>query len=311
MQKFTSWTGLDAASRGAAAAIGNFDGVHLGHREVIEIARRAAAERGVPLGIVTFEPHPREFFAPQAPGFRLMNAEAKAHRLEKLGVGLLYELPFGPELANLTAEGFTREVLHEGLGLSHVVVGQDFRFGKNRGGDAQGLSEMSRALGFETTVSPLIALPEGEVSSTSIRRALTAGEPETAARMLGHRHRIEGEVIHGEKRGRELGFPTANMGLERLHLPRFGVYAVEVEVLTGPHRGRYHGVSSIGVRPMFGENLPNLETYLFDFSGDLYGEHLSVGLEAFLRAEEKFDTLDALIAQMDADCARARAIVQG
>jgi riboflavin kinase/FMN adenylyltransferase len=148
-----------------------------------------------------------------------------------------------------------------------------------------------------------------EISSTSIRHALTEGRPRDAAAMLGHWHRIEGEVIHGEKRGRELGYPTANMALDGLHLPRFGVYAVLVDILTGPQQGSYHGAASLGVRPMFGENRPNLETFLFDFKGDLYGQHLSVALVDFLRPELKFDGLPALITQMDADCATARDIL--
>lgn len=293
--------------RGATAAIGNFDGVHIGHQAVIRLARNAAPN--APLGIVTFEPHPREFFAKDAPPFRLMNAEAKAHRLEKLGVQRLYQLNFNAFLSSLTAEEFARDVIAEGLGLKHVVVGADFCFGKGRAGNAASLQAYGAQFGFGVTIADLVTQDTAQVSSTNIRTALSEGRPRDAAEMLSHWHRIEGAVIQGDQRGRELGYPTANMSIDGLHPPKFGVYAVLVDVLTGPHAGSYHGAASIGVRPMFGVNTPNCETFLFDFKGDLYGETLSVGLVEFLRGEEKFDGLDALITQMGADCARARTIL--
>jgi riboflavin kinase/FMN adenylyltransferase len=298
------WQGLDTSARGASVAMGNFDGLHRGHARVIDLARTAA-----PLGIVTFEPHPRQHFAPEAPPFRLMNAEARANRLAKLGVAELYELPFDAALAGLSPAAFVDEVLHRGLGVAHVVVGADFCFGKDRKGTAADLQALCAAHGIAVTVAPLLTENGTSISSTAIRAALTEGEPRAAAAMLGHWHRIEGPVIHGEKRGRTLGFPTANMGLAGLHLPRLGVYAVQVDILTGPQAEPRIGAASLGVRPMFGENTPNLETFLFDFSGDLYGQHLSVALVEFLRPEMRFDGLPALIAQMEADCVRARAIL--
>ncbi len=302
------WHGLPAQARGASVAMGNFDGVHLGHRAVIDAAR--AARPDAPLGVVTFEPHPREYFAPDAPPFRLMDATARANRLARLGVAHLYELPFGPVLAGQSPEGFARDVLAAGLGVAHVAVGRDFRFGHKRAGDAALLSELGRRFGFGVTAVPLTGLPgDDPASSTAIRAALEAGHPREAERMLGHWHRIEGEVLHGAKRGRELGYPTANMAVAGRVLPRLGVYAVLVDVLTGPHRGSYRGVASLGVRPMFGENAPNLESYLFDFSGDLYGQQLSVALVEYLRPEAKFDGLDALIAQMRRDEADARKVL--
>ncbi len=297
--------------RGAVAAIGNFDGVHLGHQAVIAQAGELAAGSGAPLGVLTFEPHPRRFFAPEAPPFRLMNAEARAHRLERLGVDILFELSFTTALAGLSAEAFAREVLHAGLGLSHVVVGADFRFGKGRVGDVAILSALGVELGFGVTVAELVMIEGGEISSTAIRTALAEGRPADARRMLGHWHRIEGPVLRGDQRGRELGYPTANMALDDLHLPRFGVYAVLADVLDGPHAGSYRGVASLGVRPMFGRNAPNLEVYLFDFAGDLYGAHLSVALVAFQRPEERFESLAALVVQMDADAAEARRLLAG
>ncbi len=304
MQVHQHWQRLAASARGASIAMGNFDGVHLGHTAVIDLARTAA-----PLGILTFEPHPRSYFAPHSPPFRLMNAEARANRLAKLGVQHLYQLPFDAVMASLTPEAFARDILCDGLGIAHVVVGADFCFGKGRLGHAADLQAFGARHGFAVTIADLIQADGADISSTAIRTALTEGRPRDAARMLGHWHRIEGEVIHGEKRGRELGYPTANMSLSGLHLPRMGVYAAIVDVLTGPQAGRYFGASSLGVRPMFGENQPNLETFLMDFTGDLYGQHLSVALIDYLRPELKFDGLPALITQMAADTARARDIL--
>ncbi|MFK7870197.1 MAG: bifunctional riboflavin kinase/FAD synthetase [Roseobacter sp.] len=298
---------VDPHYRGATAAIGNFDGVHLGHRSVIAQAQAACPE--APLGVLTFEPHPRSFFAPDAPPFRLMSRAARASRLEKIGVEILYELNFNASLAALSPEAFARDVIRDGFGLRHVIVGRDFCFGKGRVGTAADLVSFGAQMGFDVTIADLIEHGSDVVSSTAIRRALSAGRPDEAAAMLGHWHRVEGPVIGGEQRGRTLGYPTANMSIDGLHPPAFGVYAVLVDVLEGPHQGSYHGVASLGVRPMFGENRPNLETFIFDFSGDLYGTAVSVGLVAHLRGEEKFDGLEALIAQMDADSAQARAIL--
>jgi len=307
MRIIRDWTGLAPADRGATVAIGNFDGVHRGHRAVIEAARAAAPD--APLGIVTFEPHPREVFAPGAAPFRLMNPETRANRLAKLGVDLLYELPFGARLSGLTDAGFSEQVLAEGLGVRHVTVGADFCYGKGRAGNAATLRAQGAALGFGVQIAPMLGGPEGRVSSTAIRAALTEGRPQDAAGMLGHWHRIDGPVIHGAKRGRALGYPTANMSVAGLHLPRFGVYAVLVDVLDGPHRGSYHGAASLGLRPQFDGDGPNLESFLFDFDGNLYDHHLSVGLVAFLRPEARFDGIAALVAQMGRDCDQARAIL--
>jgi riboflavin kinase/FMN adenylyltransferase len=304
MQQHFQWLGLDPSTRGTSAAMGNFDGVHRGHQSVIDLARGPA-----PLGVITFEPHPRQFFTPDVQAFRLMNAEARANRLARLGVEHLFQLPFDATLAGFDPKDFVARVLHEGLGVAHVVVGGDFCFGKGRKGTATDLARLCAEQGIRTTIAPLVTEDGAEISSTKIRALLTEGRPRDAAAMLGHWHRIEGEVLHGDKRGRDLGYPTANMGLDGLHLPRFGVYAVLVDILTGPQRGTRRGVASLGVRPMFGVNRPNLETFLFDFNGDLYGQHLSVALVDFLRPELKFDSLAALISQMDSDSARARDIL--
>lgn len=300
------WTGLPAEARGASVAMGNFDGVHLGHRSVIDTARAAAV---APLGIITFEPHPREFFAPDAPAFRLMNAESRANRLARLGVDHLYQLPFGAVMAGCAPADFVREVLVQGLGIRHVTVGADFCFGRKRAGNAQTLTDLGREMGFGVSIAPLIGDGRVEYSSTAIREALAQGRTRDAGHMLGHWHRIDGEVLHGDKRGRDFGYPTANMAMDGLHLPAFGIYAVLVDVLTGPERGSYRGVANLGVRPMFDGKRPNLEVHIFDFAADLYAQHLSVALVEYLRPEAKFDSPAALIAQMDRDSARARDIL--
>jgi riboflavin kinase / FMN adenylyltransferase len=304
MQVQTHWQGLQATARGASVAMGNFDGVHLGHQAVIDLARPHG-----PLGIVTFTPHPREYFLPDGADFRLMNPETRANRLAKLGVQQLYQLPFDAAMASFSPEEFVRQVLVEGLGIAHVVVGADFCFGRGRAGKAADLQALGVKYGFGVTIAELVSFSQAAISSTAIRTALAEGRPRDAKDMLGHWHRIDGEVIHGEKRGRELGYPTANMSVSGLHLPRLGVYAVKVDILTGPQIGSYLGAASLGVRPMFGVNKPNLETFIFDFKGDLYGHHLSIGLVDYLRPEMKFDGLPGLLDQMARDCDQARAIL--
>ena len=302
------WTGLPPEARGASVTMGNFDGVHRGHRALIEHARTALP--GAPLGVITFEPHPRQFFAPEAPPFRLMGPATRAHRLERLGVDHLYELPFDAVLSGMEAADFIRAVLVEGLGIRHLTVGQDFHFGRRRGGDVAMLAAMGREHGFGVSALPLVGEGGVAFSSTAIRAALSEGRPEEAARSLGHWHRIDGPVIHGEKRGRVLGFPTANRALDGLHLPCFGIYAVLVDILTGPHAGESHrGAASIGVRPTFGQSAPNLETFLLDFEGDLYGAELSVALVAYIRPELAFASIEALTDRMAQDVAEVRRIL--
>ena len=300
---------IDPNDRGAAAAIGNFDGVHLGHQAVIDLTRKAAADAGTPLGIMTFEPHPRSYFSNDSNPFRLMNAEARAHRLEKLGVEKLYEVPFNDALASLSARDFAQTIIADQLGLKHVVVGADFCFGQGRKGNAKTLADMGAEMGFGVTIAPMMQVGDADISSTAIRQALSDGRPADAAKMLGHWHRLENIVIRGDQRGRDLGYPTANMSIDGLHPPKFGVYAVKIDVRDGPHAGSYNGAASIGVRPMFGENRPNCETFIFDFKGDLYGTTVSVALVAYLRPELQFVGLEPLITQMDADCVTAREIL--
>ncbi|MBL4873424.1 MAG: bifunctional riboflavin kinase/FAD synthetase [Rhodobacteraceae bacterium] len=310
MKTFKTYAGIPADCHDAVVAMGNFDGVHLGHQSVIALARAIAATTNAPLGVITFEPHPRQLFAPDAPAFRLMNEETRAHRINKLGIDALFEIPFNTAVSQLTAEEFARNVLTNGLHIKHVIIGADFRFGKGREGDADMLCELGQKTGFGVTVAPLISDEKGDYSSSAIREALSTGNPEDAARMLGHWHRIDGIVEKGDQRGRELGFPTANISLDDLHLPKFGVYAVFFDILNGPHKGVYRGAASLGIRPTFGINKPNLETFLFDFSGDIYDASVSVALVAYQRLEEKFDNLEDLIKQMNIDCFEAREILE-
>lgn len=304
MRIIAGYQNLDPQDRGASVAIGNFDGVHRGHQVLIDDARKAAGD--APVGVVTFEPHPRRFFQPDAPPFRLSRPSEKARLLEGYGVDRLYNLPFDKGLASQPAEEFVQSVLHEGLGVTHIVVGADFRFGKGRTGDAVLLRTMGTELGFSVTIHDLIGDETGEFASTAVRTMLAEGRCQEAARQLGHWPSISGPVVLGDQRGRDLGYPTANLDFGEQMIPRYGIYATWVDVLDGDHKGRHAGVASIGERPTFGVNAPNFEVHLFDFSGDLYGTEISVGLVKYLRGEEKFDGVDALIAQMDRDSAQAR-----
>jgi riboflavin kinase/FMN adenylyltransferase len=306
MRRHDGHRDLAPEDRGAAVAIGNFDGVHRGHQSVLALARAAAAARGASFGVVTFEPHPRSFFHPGGPPFRLMTAATRARRLAELGVERLYELNFDAALAALSAEEFARQILSAALGVRALVTGADFRFGRDRAGDVALLRRLGPELGFDVAVAPLAADAAGDFSSTAIRAALAGGRPEEAARILGGWHRIEGRVERGDRRGRELGYPTANLALGDLHRPRYGVYATLVDVLDGPHRGRWLGASNLGERPTFGAQAPNLEAHLLDFAGDLYGATISVALVAFQRPELRFDGPEPLVAQMARDVAETR-----
>lgn len=291
-------------------AIGNFDGVHRGHQTVIDAARAGALADGHALGVMTFEPHPRQVFRPDDPPFRLTPEAVKARKLERLGVDTLVVLPFNAELSNLSPEAFAHDILAKGVHAKRVSVGRDFRFGKERAGDVAALERFGAAYGFAVTVVDKIgddgADDDAPFSSSAARAALREGRPADAAAILGDWQRIDGVVERGDQRGRDLGFPTANLPMTDILHPAYGVYAVRVDVVDGPHRGVYDGVASLGVRPTFNKTVANFETFIFDFAGDLYGAHLSVALIAFLRPEWKFDSLDALIAQMDQDVLDAK-----
>jgi riboflavin kinase/FMN adenylyltransferase len=309
MRLIEGYRGLEAGDRGASAAIGNFDGVHRGHQVLVADADDARRATVAPLGVITFEPHPRRHFQPEAPPFRLTMPAEKARILESLGVERLYQLRFDASLAGMQAEDFVRDVLVAGFGISHLVVGADFHFGKGRKGDAVLLRRMGAELGFGLTIHQMIGDETGEFASTAVRALIEDGRCREAARQLGRWHTVCGRVVEGDRRGRDLGYPTANLDFGEQLVPRYGVYAVSVTVHDGPHRGRHGGVASIGERPTFGVNRPNFEAHLFDFSGDLYGAEISAGLVQRLRGEERFDTVEALVAQMHRDGAEARAVL--
>ncbi len=287
-------------------ALGNFDGVHRGHQALIAEARRIAEETQRPLAALVFEPYPREFFRPQDEPFRLTPFRAKARLLSEQGIGFLIVLQFDAAFAGMMAQDFVMDVLVRELGVSHVVVGEDFRFGKGRGGDVSVLAQMGEAEGFGVTVFKAVVEDGEKISSSKVRAALKAGRPEEAARLLGHWWRVEAHVAHGEQRGRALGFPTANLKLEHTLFPAFGIYAVRAHRANG---ATFAGVANFGIRPMFLLEAPLLEVHLFDFSGDLYGEPLSVELIAYLRGEEIFASLEALKAQMGQDAEQARRVL--
>ena len=309
MRVIDGFRGLAPEDRGAVIALGNFDGVHLGHQALIDAARSQAEGQGAPVGVVTFEPHPRQFFQPDIAGFRLTTWDAKTRILAGLGVSRLYRIGFDAALSAMSPEAFARAVLVDGLGIGHVIVGADFRFGAKRAGDAETLSSLGAELGFGVTVSTLIGDETGDYASTSVRALLGSGDCEAAGQALGRWHAVTGPVIKGDQRGRDLGYPTANLAFADQMVPRYGVYAARVTVHEGPHAGTHDGVASIGERPTFGVNAANFEVHLFDFAGDLYGVDISAALIRWLRGEVAFTTVEALIAQMDRDSAEARAVL--
>ena len=292
--------------RGASVAIGNFDGVHRGHQALISDAQRL----GSPVGVISFEPHPRRLFQPDAPPFRLTTPAEKARRVQRYGVDVLYQLPFNKEMAGQEAEAFVQDVLVQGLGIRHLAVGADFRFGKARKGDALMLRQMGLELGFGVTIHDLIGDETGEFASTAIRAMVQEGRCAEAAQQLGCWHSVSGPVVKGDQRGRDLGYPTANLAYGEQLIPKYGIYATWVEVLEGDHKGIYPGVASLGERPTFGVNAPNFEVHLFDFSGDLYGTEIAVSLVQWQRGEVAFEGVEKLIRQMDRDSAEAREILE-
>ncbi len=337
MQIIRDIRNLPVSARGSVVAIGNFDGLHLGHQIVIQECMRIAKEKGKPSAVLTFEPHPRHFFKPDAPPLSLMTLPEKAAVLETLGVDILFVAAFNADLSGLTAQAFIDTVLARGLGVAHIVTGEDFVFGQGRGGSRATLeaSAVQGTFGFSfvrmannphpgppasaslrrgecTPGSPEFEerrrLPEGEgvkISSTRIREVLSQGDPAAAAALLGRPYAISGRVVHGDGRGRGLGFATANIELTPRFLPLFGIYAIR-----GQWRGKtLGGVASLGIRPMFASPKPLLEVHFFDFDGSLYGDEISVEFLAYLRSEQTFASQQELVKQMQKDSETARAIL--
>lgn len=308
MRIFRHYQDIPDAFKGGVVIIGNFDGVHRGHQALMTEARRLAAERNAIFGVLAFEPHPQEFFRPGAESFRLTPFRSKARLIAEQGADAMFALSFDAAMAAMSAQDFILDVLVDGLGAGCVMVGADFRFGKGRAGDTAMLGYMGEMEGLGVVVFPPVEDEQhGKISSSRIRAALKNGRPDEATDLIGHYWTIESRVEHGDKRGRLIGVPTANMRIGGYLAPAFGVYAVRATVIEDDKPvGRYDGVANFGIRPMFEVETPLFETWLFDFEGDLYGKHLAVELVAYLRPEMKFADLDALKKQIDADAETAR-----
>jgi riboflavin kinase / FMN adenylyltransferase len=304
---------LSPELRGAVVAIGNFDGLHRGHQALLNIARDLANKNGVALGILTFEPHPRSFFKPHEPVFRLTPPALKARLAEKLGVDFIYAVNFNADLANTTPEDFVRVQLVEYLGVSHVVTGYDFHFGKGRKGNPDLLNSLGQEFGFGVTSVDQVTDDDGNApfSSSSIRSALRRGNVKTAAHELGYDWTVMGEVVHGDKRGRTIGFPTANIILEPGAEPFRGIYAVDVrDAAAATDCKPWMGAAYFGDRPTFNTNRTFLEVNLLDQDLDLYGRTLLVSFVDVVRGDKTFKGIDDLVVQMNMDCDQVRDILQ-
>jgi riboflavin kinase/FMN adenylyltransferase len=305
MQTIDGYAAMPPESRGAVLAIGNFDGVHRGHQKLLALVREVAARRGAKPGVIVFEPHPREFFKPDVPHFRLTDIARKRELLARYGMALTVVLPFDAALAGLSADAFARRVLVDGLGVAHVVVGYDFHYGKGRAGTPETLRLAGAALGFEVTVVDQVADGGEVISSSAVREALAQGSIRRATTLLGHRWMVSGEVVGGAHRGTGMGYPTANVALHRGTALAHGIYAVEVRF-----DGAWHaGAAYLGTRPTFDNGDALLETFLLDFDGNLYGKTIDIAFVDFIRGDRKFADMAALVAQMDVDVAKVRAVL--
>ncbi len=303
MERFTSRERMPQRLRGSLLALGNFDGFHLGHQAVVSRAIARAFHERRPVLIATFDPHPVRFFKPDVPPFRLTSLDQRERLFAQAGADAMLVFQFDADLASTGAEEFVAEILAERIGAAGVVTGTDFTFGRGRSGNAEVLSELGEANGIVAEAVAPVVLDGEPVSSSRIREALAAGEPGTATRLLTRPFAVEAVVEHGDGRGRELGYPTANLSLGRYQRPAYGVYAVRVRLDDG---GEHTGVASFGVRPTFEPEKELLEACIFDWSGDLYGRTIEVSLVDFIRAEEKFDSIESLVGQMREDEVKAR-----
>ena len=295
-------------------AIGNFDGVHLGHQAVIAEARHQADKYDLPCAVLTFEPHPRQFFKPDQAPFRLTDATSKARLLRSLGVDEIFQIPFTLDWAQLSAQDFVQKILIDHLQAAHIAVGYNFHFGHNRSGSPESLSQQLKQYNRDVSVTQALHHHQAVISSTRIREAMSAGHLSEAIELLGHIPEIQGIVQHGDKRGRTIGFPTANLRLSNCHIPKFGVYAVKVCLDNDPDKD-WQGpwlpaVANIGMRPTVDGQDLRLEVHLIDWEGDLYDRPIRVSLHHFIRPEQKFDGLDALVAQIRQDCDQATEFLQ-
>ncbi|MEP1231119.1 MAG: bifunctional riboflavin kinase/FAD synthetase [Litorimonas sp.] len=308
MKTLQSYKEIAPEDKGAVIALGNFDGLHRGHQTVIAQAKTLARDMNAPLGIGLFRPHPFRFFKPDASPFRLMSANMRAQIMTQLGVDYLYEIPFDEELREMDDTQFTEQVLHQGLGTQHVLVGEDYGFGKNRCGNVDSLTRLCAERGIGVSALGLIGLHEfyGKYGSTEIRKALQQGDVLHAAHMLSRPWIVDGIVQQGAQRGRTINFPTANLEFGDLVRPKFGVYCVEVR-LEGEDNWR-PAVANTGNRPTVGGEDARLEVHILDFDEDIYGTHIAVRFRSFLRPEQKFESFDALRQQIERDAVSARRV---
>lgn len=306
MDIINQYENVPATQKGCSLAIGNFDGVHRGHQEVLATAMKVASEKGIPSGVMAFEPHPRVFFQPQRHLFRLTSLDAKLDLFETFGMDLAAVMPFNGEMAALTAEEFVSKVLVDGFNVAHVVTGFNFFFGKGRGGNPQILKELGEKYGFGVTTVEVQGEAGDRFSSSRVRELLQEGDPRGAAEMLGYWWRIKGTVTGGAQRGTWLGFPTANITLKNSEEFHHGIYAVRVYIDGNAH----HGAAYLGTRPTFDDGHPVLETFLFDFDQDIYGKEILIELIEFIREDIRFRDEEELKTNMRKDCEKARSILK-
>ncbi len=306
MEILKSYKDVPENLKGSVLAIGNFDGVHRGHRAVFDIVESQAKKSGALKGAMTFDPHPRQFFQPNLKLFKLTPFELKMRLLEAVGLDLAVVLAFDKALSSLTAEDFVKDVLVDGLAVSHVVIGYDFFFGKGRGGDPEVMRQLGKKFGFGVTVVEEVSDGAHSFSSSAVRKALHDGNPKLAADILGYWWRVTGVVEGGAKRGTGMGFPTANISLHQTQDLRHGIYAVRVYV-----DGKvFKAAAYLGTRPTFDDGIPVLEAFLFDFDGDLYDKVIEVEFIDYIRGDSKFEGEEALKKQMDEDCDKAQAVLE-
>ena len=300
------WRQTPPELKGAAVALGAFDGVHRGHRQVIAEAAKAAAALNVPLGAISFDPHPRRYFGRETEPFRLMTTDQQARALDELGVERFYILAFDEEMAAFTDEEFARIVLAESLGARHVAAGFDISFGVGRTGSPERLRQFGKEDGFSVSIAEPVGAHGDKFSSSAIRQALRDGHPEVAREILGRPFAVEGVVVHGDKLGRTIGFPTANIPLADYLRPKFGIYATRTRLADGREIA---GVSYVGPRPILNGIDERLEVHLFDFDEDIYGETIETYFIKYLRGDANFDSWDDMLVQIKRDAAEARAIL--
>lgn len=310
MKIFRDLAEIPAKYKNAIITLGNFDGLHLGHRAIIAEAKAIAAAKKYPLALMTFEPHPREFFSQEknGAGIRIYNLRSKLIAIKSLGVECVFLMRFNKQLTNLSAHDFIKNILVDTLQTKHIITGENFYFGKNRGGDKNLMTQEAAALTFDYTACSQVINENGEtISSSNIRALLKQGDVKNAATLLDKPYHISGRVKHGEGRGHKLGFPTANITLDKLFLPRYGVYAVRVKI--NGQDEIYNAIANLGVKPTFGINAPLLEVHLFNTTQNLYGKRLCVEFIEFIRDEQKFISLDELKKQIAIDCEKAKKIM--